>query len=122
MSFELFLAGRYLRAKRKQAFISIITVISMLGVMVGVMALVVVLSVMNGFRADLMSKILGVNSHLLVLSFGGPFRDEEKAAQEQYTRYPYWAQPRIARPKQEYSVVVRMHPYRRDSCAQRNQV
>lgn len=77
--FELFLSIRYLMAKRKQAFISVITVISVLGVMVGVMSLVVVLSVMNGFRADLMSKILGVNSHLLVMSFGGPFADYEKA-------------------------------------------
>ena len=73
MSFEIFLGIRYLKAKRKQAFISVISVISVLGVMMGVMALVVVLSVMNGFRADLMSKILGVNSHLLVLNFGGVF-------------------------------------------------
>ena len=81
MFFELFLGMRYLRAKRKQAFISVITVISILGVMVGVMALVVVLSVMNGFRADLMSKILGVNSHLLVLSYGGAFKDYKKVAE-----------------------------------------
>jgi lipoprotein-releasing system permease protein len=73
MSFELFLGMRYLRAKRKQTFISVITVISVLGVMVGVMALLIVLSVMNGFRADLMTKILGVNSHLLVLNHGGAF-------------------------------------------------
>jgi lipoprotein-releasing system permease protein len=68
MFFEVFLGMRYLKAKRKQAFISVITLISILGVMTGVMALIVVLSVMNGFRADLMSKILGVNSHILVLS------------------------------------------------------
>jgi len=73
--FELFLGIRYLKAKRKQGFISVITVISIVGVMVGVMALVVVLSVMNGFRADLMSKILGVNSHLLVFNFEGAFKD-----------------------------------------------
>ena len=54
MFFESFLGIRYLKAKRKQAFISIITLISVFGVMVGVMALIVVLSVMNGFRADLM--------------------------------------------------------------------
>jgi len=72
---------RYLMAKRKQAFISVITVISVLGVMVGVMALIVVLSVMNGFRADLMSKILGVNSHLLVLNHRGPFEDYERVGQ-----------------------------------------
>ena len=82
MSFELFLGIRYLKAKRKQAFISVITVISALGVMVGVMALVIVLSVMNGFRADLMSKILGVNSHLLVLSYGGAFKEYESVAEK----------------------------------------
>jgi len=73
--FELFLGIRYLKAKRKQTFISVITVISVAGVMIGVMALIVVLSVMNGFRADLMSKILGVNSHLLVLNFEGAFKN-----------------------------------------------
>jgi lipoprotein-releasing system permease protein len=75
MFFELFLGIRFLMAKRKQAFISVITVISALGVMVGVMSLVVVLSVMNGFRADLMSKILGVNAHLLVLNYRGAFNN-----------------------------------------------
>ncbi|MBW1771378.1 MAG: lipoprotein-releasing ABC transporter permease subunit [Deltaproteobacteria bacterium] len=82
MVFEFFLGIRYLKAKRKQAFISIITVISMAGVMMGVMSLIVVLSVMNGFRADLMSKILGVNSHLLVLSHEGAFSEYEKVAKK----------------------------------------
>jgi len=80
--FELFLGMKYLKAKRKQRFISVITIISILGVMVGVMALIVVLSVMNGFRADLMSKILGVNSHLLVLNLGGPFGDYRQVEQD----------------------------------------
>lgn len=80
MHFEIFVAWRYLRAKRKQAFISVITVISVLSVMVGVTALVVVLSVMNGFREDLTSKILGVNSHLLVLNYKGAFKDYENVA------------------------------------------
>ncbi|MBN2060638.1 MAG: lipoprotein-releasing ABC transporter permease subunit [Deltaproteobacteria bacterium] len=75
MPVEIFLGMRYLKAKRKQAFISIISIISVVGVMVGVMALIVVISVMNGFRADLMSKILGVNAHILVLNYHGPFRD-----------------------------------------------
>jgi len=78
MFFELFFALRYLKTKRKQAFIPVITVISVLSVMVGVMSLIVVLSVMNGFRDDLMSKILGVNSHVLVLNYGGAFKDYEK--------------------------------------------
>jgi len=80
MFFELFLGLRYLKAKRKQAFISVITVISVVGVMVGVMALIVVLSVMNGFREDLISKILGVNSHLLILSHHGAFGEYKKTA------------------------------------------
>ena len=78
MFFELYFALRYLKAKRKQAFIPVITVISVLSVMVGVMSLIVVLSVMNGFRDDLMSKILGVNSHVLIMNYGGPFKDYEK--------------------------------------------
>ena len=82
MFFELFLGMRYLRAKRKQAFISVITVISVLGVMVGVMALLIVLSVMNGFRADLMTKILGVNSHLLVLNHGGAFGEYKEIVEK----------------------------------------
>ncbi|MFO8090872.1 MAG: FtsX-like permease family protein [Desulfatiglandaceae bacterium] len=75
MFFEFFLSLRYLRAKRKQAFISVITVISVIGVTVGVMSLVVVLSVMNGFREELTSKILGVNAHVLVTDGRGAFVD-----------------------------------------------
>ena len=80
--FELFLGIRYLKAKRKQRFISVITIISVIGVMVGVMALVVVLSVMNGFRSDLMNKILGVNAHVLVLNLGGTFSDYKQVAEK----------------------------------------
>ena len=80
--FESFLGIRYLKAKRKQRFISVITIISVLGVMVGVMALVVVLSVMNGFRSDLMSKILGVNSHVLVLNLSGTFNGYQQVAEK----------------------------------------
>ncbi|HMK65534.1 MAG TPA: lipoprotein-releasing ABC transporter permease subunit [Thermodesulfobacteriota bacterium] len=69
MPFELFVSYRYLKAKRKQSFISIITVISMAGVALGVMAMIVVLAVMSGFENDLKNKILGLNSHLLVLSW-----------------------------------------------------
>jgi lipoprotein-releasing system permease protein len=71
MYFEFFLGLRYLKAKRKQAFVSIISIISVVGVMVGVMALIVVLSVMNGFRADLMKKIMSVNTHILIRSYEG---------------------------------------------------
>jgi len=82
MVFELFLGKRYLKAKRKQAFISIITIISVIGVMVGVMALIVVLSVMNGFHEDLKSKMLGVNSHLQIRSYEGEIRDYKEIIQD----------------------------------------
>ncbi len=77
MSFEAFFSQRYLKAKRKQGFISIITGISILGIMIGVMALIVVLAVMNGFREDLLKRILGVNSDLLILSYKGGITNTE---------------------------------------------
>lgn len=80
MFFELFLGLRYLKAKRKQAVISLITLISVLSIMVGVMALVVVLSVMNGFKSDLTSKIMGVQAHLWVLDYEGAFKNYEEVA------------------------------------------
>jgi len=70
MSYELFIAFRYLRAKRKQAFISVTTLISILGVMLGVMSMIVVLSVMTGFVEDLRGKILGTYSHVVLLRVG----------------------------------------------------
>ena len=68
MSFEFFVGLRYLRARRKQAFISLITFISVAGVMLGVMAMMVVLAVMTGFGTDIKSKILGANAHIRVMS------------------------------------------------------
>jgi len=67
MRFELFLGLRYLKAKRKQAFLSIITLISVFSVAIGVMTLITVLGVMTGFEDDLKEKILGTNAHLRIL-------------------------------------------------------
>jgi len=67
MKYEWFIGLRYLKAKRKQTFISIITIISIVGVAVGVMTLIVVLAVMNGFEKTLKEKILGTQAHLVVL-------------------------------------------------------
>jgi len=75
MRYELFISLRYLKAKRKQVFISIITLLSMAGVALGVMALIIVLSVMSGFEEDLKKKILGTNAHLVVLQQGAGMRD-----------------------------------------------
>jgi len=72
MPFELFIGLRYLKAKRKSTFISLITLISVAGVALGVMALIVVLAVMTGFEEDLKDKILGTNAHIVVLKSDGP--------------------------------------------------
>lgn len=74
-SFEWFVSLRYLRAKRKQKFISLITLISILGVAVGVLALIVVLSVWTGFTEGLRDQIIGVNAHALVQRHGGMIAD-----------------------------------------------
>jgi len=78
MSFEFFIGLRYLRARRKQAFISVITFISMAGVMLGVMAMMVVLAVMTGFGTDIKSKILGANAHIRVMSRIGKLDQHEE--------------------------------------------
>jgi lipoprotein-releasing system permease protein len=71
MSFELFIARRYLTARRKQAFISVITLISVLGIMIGVAALIIALALLTGFQGDVQSKILGATSHLMVSDITG---------------------------------------------------
>ena len=68
--FEWLIAGRYLRARRKERAISAITGFSLVGIMLGVATLIVVMSVMNGFRFELVNRILGVNGHILVLPGG----------------------------------------------------
>ena len=68
LPFEISVGLRYMKAKRKQAFISVISAFSVLGVMLGVMTLIIVLGVMNGFERDLKDKILGTVSHLVVMS------------------------------------------------------
>jgi lipoprotein-releasing system permease protein len=77
MSYEFFIGLRYLKAKRKQTFVSLITIISIAGVTVGVTALIVVLAVMNGFKDDLRDKILGVTSHVVISRFDGNISDYE---------------------------------------------
>ncbi|MGH7409929.1 MAG: lipoprotein-releasing ABC transporter permease subunit [Candidatus Methylomirabilis sp.] len=89
MPYELFVGFRYLRARRKQAFISLITVISIGGVALGVMALIVVLAVMSGFEHDLRAKILGTNAHLWVLRHGDRGMEEPDRAQAQIRGVPH---------------------------------
>jgi len=83
--FEWMVAGRYLRARRKEAFISVIASLTMVGVAIGVATLIVVMSVMNGFRAELLTKILGLNGHFTAFPIEREFTDykETIAALEQ---------------------------------------
>ncbi|OQY13653.1 MAG: hypothetical protein B6I31_00755 [Desulfobacteraceae bacterium 4572_19] len=75
MSFEFLIASRYLRAKRKQTFISLISLLSVVGVAVGVMALVVVIAVMSGAESDFRSRILGIEPHILLFKHSGQFTE-----------------------------------------------
>jgi lipoprotein-releasing system permease protein len=74
------IAGRYLRARRRESFISVISAISFLGIMLGVATLIVVMAVMTGFRADLLDRILGVNGHAMVRPYSGQFEDRAALA------------------------------------------
>ena len=78
--FEWMLSLRYLRARRKEGFISVIATISFLGITLGVMTLIVVMAVMNGFRQELLEKILGLNGHLLIQPLESPLTDWQVVA------------------------------------------
>jgi lipoprotein-releasing system permease protein len=79
--FEWILSLRYLRARRKEGFISVIAGFSFLGIMLGVATLIIVMAVMNGFRKELLGKILGLNGHLLVQPLETPLNDWEQVAE-----------------------------------------
>ncbi len=71
-AFERMVAWRYLRSRRKEAFISVIAGFSFIGIMLGVATLIIVMAVMNGFRTELISRILGINGHMIVQPIDGP--------------------------------------------------
>ncbi len=79
--FEWMLSLRYLRARRKEGFISIIAGFSFLGIMLGVATLIIVMAVMNGFRKELLDKILGLNGHLLIQPLESPLTDWQAVAE-----------------------------------------
>jgi lipoprotein-releasing system permease protein len=79
--FEWMLSLRYLRSRRKEGFISVIAGFSFLGIMLGVATLIIVMAVMNGFRKELLDKILGLNGHLLVQPLESPLTDWEAVAE-----------------------------------------
>src|ERR1700719_757709 len=78
--FEWMLSLRYLRARRKEGFISVIAGFSFLGIMLGVATLIIVMAVMNGFRQELLTKILGLNGHLLIPPLESPLTEWEAVA------------------------------------------
>ena len=81
--FERMTAWRYLRAKRKEGFISVITGFAFTGIALGVATLIIVTSVMNGFKAELLNRILGINGHISIISSPGfPFNNYKKAVQD----------------------------------------
>jgi lipoprotein-releasing system permease protein len=81
-AFERMVAFRYLRARRQEGFVSVIAIFSLLGIALGVATLIIVMSVMNGFRADLMGRILGLNGDLGVFAASGGLADFDAAAQK----------------------------------------
>jgi lipoprotein-releasing system permease protein len=88
MNYELFIAKRYLTAKRKQAFVSVITFISMLGITIGVMALIIALGLITGFQQDVQNKILGATSHIMVQDLTGEGLKDYALLQERIVRLP----------------------------------
>lgn len=80
--FERMMAGRYLRARKAEGFVSVIAGFSFLGIMLGVATLIIVMSVMNGFREELVGRILGLNGHLNVYAVEGPLYDYDTMVQK----------------------------------------
>ena len=81
-SFEWKIAFRYLRSKKKEGFISIISLFSLIGIMLGVATLIIVLAVMNGFRSELLDKILGINGHITIQSYGSDIERYDEIREE----------------------------------------
>lgn len=112
--YELFISLRYLKAKRKQTFISVISFISISGVAIGVMALIVVLGVMTGFSDDLRDKILGTKSHLFISQYGAGItnyreimKETEKVDGVVSTTPVIYSQVMLASPSSALGVVLK---------------
>ncbi|MCG8557180.1 MAG: ABC transporter permease, partial [Proteobacteria bacterium] len=95
-------AMRYLRARRQEGFISVIAWFSLLGIALGVATLIIVMSVMNGFRLELLERILGLNGHLSVYGEGQTLEDYDKVAE----RLAKVAGVRLVTPMVEGQVMV----------------
>ena len=91
--FEWMLSLRYLRARRREGFISVIAGFSFLGIMLGVATLIIVMAVMNGFRQELLDKILGLNGHLLIQPLESPLTDWQAVAERVSKVLHLWPLP-----------------------------
>src|SRR5258706_2683974 len=89
MRFELFIATRYLRAKRRQAFIGVITGISVAGVAAGVASLIVALAINNGFRQDLQQRLLGSTAHVSLMRVQGDGIQDWRPLLDNLSRQPH---------------------------------
>ena len=89
MRFELFIAARYLRAKRRQAVIGVITAISVLGVAAGVASLIIALAINNGFRQDLQERLLGSTSHVNLMRVENDGIRDWPALQQRLEKLPH---------------------------------
>ena len=80
-AFERLIAFRYLRARRREGFISVIAGFSLLGIALGVATLIIVMAVMNGFREELLGRILGLNGHLTLYARAGALQNYDPLAE-----------------------------------------
>ncbi|MDY6832177.1 MAG: lipoprotein-releasing ABC transporter permease subunit [Thermodesulfobacteriota bacterium] len=87
MMYELFIGRRHLMTAKRNVFVSLITLLSVVGVIIGVMALIIVIAVMSGFEADIKARILGIESHVVLSRHGGELHDYERVVQE-VSRHP----------------------------------
>src|SRR5512146_1630158 len=89
MNFELFIASRYLRAKRRQAMIGVITIISIVGVAAGVASLIIALAINNGFRQDLQQRLLGSTAHVQLMRVEADGIRDWRVQLERLSKHPH---------------------------------
>tara|TARA_B100000927_G_scaffold291236_1_gene292500 strand:- start:10874 stop:12145 length:1272 start_codon:yes stop_codon:yes gene_type:complete len=117
-SFEWMIAFRYLRSKKKEGFISIISLFSLVGIMLGVATLIIVLAVMNGFRSELLDKILGINGHITIQSYSSDIalydqiRDDIELIDNVYSVVPtIYSQVMVSSGEQTAGAIVKAIDY-----------
>lgn len=118
-SYEWKIAFRYLRSKKKESFISIISLFSLVGIMLGVATLIIVLAVMNGFRSELLDKILGINGHITIQSYSSDItfydqiRDDIEPIDNVYSVVPtIYSQVMVSSGEQTAGAIVKAIDYK----------